>query len=258
MQIKLLQLNMWAGTHFPALQEFLEKNRFDILCFQEVCGPQTYVGNIKCTIDCFEKLKTILGPRYEGQLTKASRLTSSPTAYDGNAIFYTKDFVLKKQEVIWLNERTSPFPSDAKSYEDFGRNALAVTLEKEEKIIHIVNGHLPWANTKIEQPHQREKNQKLVEYLSQVAQPWIFTGDCNILPDSPTIHDLEKLGKNLGKEYGVTNTVDPTVHYNWEKMKPGSTIDYIFVSPDIQVENFRLLDMVHMSDHFGLTTTLSF
>jgi len=247
---------MWAGTHFPAIQDFLEKNDFDILCFQEVCGPHTIVGNIRSESDCFEKLQHVLGATHEGILTKASTFTSSPEAYDGNAIFYKKNFTLKEQQTIWINKRNTPFPSNAKSYEEVGRNALHAVLEKEGKTINVISAHLPWGTTKKEEPHQTRWNKTLASYLPMLSYPWILTGDLNLAPDQLSIISLEQYGRNLTKEYGVTNTIDPTLHRRWEDFAPGEAIDYIFVSPDIKVVDFRVLDTVHLSDHFGLTTTI--
>lgn len=257
MQIKILQLNMWAGTHFEAIEKFLSENQFDILCFQEVCGPQTIVGNIHCEFDCFEKLKDILGATHGAQLTKESLFTSSETAYDGNAIFYRKDFILKKSEVVWFHKRNSPFPSDSTSFDDIGRNALSTLLEKNEKQITILSGHLPWASTEIEQSNQEAAIQKLIIYTNSLQTPWIMTGDFNLRSDQPSILGLEKYGVNVGRKYSVTNTVDPLYHrFFLKKISEGTVIDYIFVSPDIQVDDFKVLDNVHMSDHFGLVATV--
>jgi len=245
---------MWAGTHFPAIQEYLAKNDFDILNFQEVCGPDTYVGNIRCATDCFERLQSLLGPTHEGVLTKASFFTSSPSAYDGNAIFYKKEFAIKNQDIVWINKRSTPFPSDAKSYEEIGRNAIVISLAKEGKTFQVVSAHLPWGTTKKEEPHQSKLNKALASYLMSLAKPLILTGDFNLSPNQPSIVALESYGRNLTKEYNVKNTINPTFHTRWAEFSPGEAIDYIFVSPDVKVVNFEVLDTVHMSDHYGLTT----
>lgn len=247
---------MWAGTHFPAIENFLKQEDFDILCFQEVCGPQTYVGNIRCEIDCFGKLQDLLQTTHNGILTKASTFTSSQSAYDGNAIFYKKGFRLKNQDVIWINKRTIPFPSDAKSFEEVGRNGLSLELEKEGKTVHVVTAHLPWGTTKKEESHQTKLNKRFAAYMQSLTKPWILTGDLNLAPDQPSIATLESYGRDLTKEFEVRNTIDPTFHTRWSDFAPGEAIDYIFVSPDMKVDSFEVLDKVHMSDHFGLTAEI--
>src|SRR5258706_15408654 len=97
MQLKILQLNMWAGTHFPVIKDFLEKNDFDILCFQEVAGKDTHGGNVHSTLDSYEELIKILGSTHDGVQVKTDIFTSNPeTSYQGNAIFFKKSFQLKK------------------------------------------------------------------------------------------------------------------------------------------------------------------
>lgn len=260
MQIKLLQLNMWAGTHLSKIKDFIASNDFDILCFQEVSGIGAVQGNIMSTRegylqDSFLELQKTL-KEYTGELAIAQYMESNPKkAYFGIAIFYKKGFVLTGKNIITLFKRTTPFPSNATSFEDVGRNALHVLLKKDGKTVNVITGHLAWAQTKFEEPHQRKQNLKLIQYMEKIKTPWILTGDFNINPEEQSILDLEKLGRNLGKEYGIENTIDP-MHRAWEKIKPGFVIDYIFVSPDVKVDDFQVLNNVHMSDHLGLTATL--
>ncbi len=249
MQIKVFQLNMWAGTKFPAIESFLRNNDFDILCFQEVAGPNTYCGNVKCETDCFAKLQSILGESYNGELAIFSRFTSDPiNSFEGNAIFYKKSFSLINKDVLHLYDIQTPFPSDATSYEGMPRNALHLKLQQDERNIDVLSTHLAWARSSIEQPHQREQNLKLIEYMK--------TLDFNINPNQPSILDLEKIGRNLIKESNIPNTLDPLNHLAWDDIKPGFSVDYIFTSPDIKVEEFKILDTQRLSDHFGLTATI--
>lgn len=253
MKLSILQLNIWGGMCFPPLREFLEKSDFDILCFQEVSGKDTHQGSLHVSIDCYHELSTILGATHEGELAISQYTSSNPqTAYFGNAIFYKKGLSLLNKEIFWLYERTSPFPSDATSFEEVGRNVLRLTLTKADKHIEVLTTHLAWGPTQIERPHQTVQNKKLFSYLTTIPSPWVLTGDFNLDPNQPSILALETLGRDLTKEYAIPNTVDPKVHVAWEKIKPGFSIDYIFVSKDIQVDTFRALTDVHVSDHIGL------
>lgn len=255
---------MWAGTQLSKIQEFIAQNDFDILCLQEVSGIGAIQGNITATRegymkDSFTELQQTLRQTHHGQLAIAQYMASDPKrAYFGNAILYKKDFLLKDQHILPLFSHSTPFPTEATSYEEVGRNVLHLTLEKDGKTINVVSAHLAWAKTKEEQPHQREQNKKLIAYMQQLATPWVLTGDFNIDPNQQSIVDLEALGKDLTKTYNIPNTIDPTFHRNWEKIKPGFPIDYIFVSPDVQVNDFRVLENIHLSDHLGLTATLLF
>lgn len=100
-------------------------------------------------------------------------------------------------------------------------------------------------------------NKNLITYIASLQKPWILAGDLNLAPYQPSVVALEKYGQNLTKVYRVKNTIDPTLHTRWEIFAPGEAIDYIFVSPDVQVKHFEVLHNVHMSDHFGLSAELS-
>lgn len=246
---------MWDGMRFSSIQTFLKENDFDILTFQEVSGPGNHHGVIKCDIDCFAEIQNVLGQNYAGELIESGSFSSSPKAYEGNVIFYKKTFKLLERNDLWLYKRSTPFPVESNSYEDMGRAALHLVLEQNKQKLNVVTTHLAWAKTSIEQPHQRKQNEKLINFMQNLSSPFILTGDFNINPEQPTIFDLEKMGKNLVKENNISNTIDPKNHRAWEVIKPGFTVDYIFVSPDITAKNVAIVD-ADLSDHFGLQATL--
>lgn len=253
MQIKLLQLNMWAGTHFPVIKDFLEKNDFDILCFQEVAGPNVHVGNAHSTEDQYKKLGEVLGATHNNVFHSYITFTSDPiNSFEGNAIFFKKNISLLSKKEMFLYKGPDPYPSDVTSVEDMTRAAHSVTLSKDGKEFDVVTAHLAWARTHIEQPHQRKQNLKFIEYIRSLGNPWILAGDFNISPENQTILDLEKIGRDLTEEYHVENTIDGVNHVSWDRIKPGFPVDYIFVSPEIGVKDFKVLNEVHMSDHYGL------
>ena len=71
-------------------------------------------------------------------------------------------------------------------------------------------------------------------------------GDFNLLPETQSIKKLESIGlRNLIKEYGVTST--RTAHYT----KLEKYADYMFVSRDIEVADFKVLPDA-VSDHSPL------
>lgn len=257
MKIKLLQLNIEAGAYLPKIEQFLTRHDFDMLCFQEVAGPNSHCGNFHSDEDQFLKLQKFLGSAYQGNLAIATRFTSDPIhSYDGNAIFYKNQFQLVEKHILTLHKGVSPFPSDAKTFEDQGRNALHLTLQKNDLTFHVITAHLAWAPTQYEQPHQRQQNLQLVNYIKNLSTPFILTGDFNISSNEQTILDLEKYGRDLTKEYNVQNTIDPQTHKAWDKIKPGFPVDYIFVSNDVKVNTFEALENIHLSDHIGLVAEI--
>lgn len=256
MQLKILQLNLWAGIKFSHIKDFLQSNDFDILCFQEVTGQNMQNANAKSERDLFQALQMLLGTTHKSELAIAMHFTSDPVhAYQGNAIFYRNDFTLVGKNTLTLSHGIDPFPSERKTYEEVGRNALHLTLSKEGKTFDVLTTHLPWAKSPIEEPHQTEQNAKLIAYLQQLQHSFILAGDFNLTPDQPTVLKLEKYARNLTKEYGITNTLDRKSHKIFQTLPQGIAVDYIFVSPQIKVHDFTVIDE-GLSDHLGLVVTV--
>lgn len=256
MLLSVLQLNINADNYWDNLISFLTKNTFDIIQFQEVAGKDAHSGNINSKRDCYHELQNILGEKYTSGLAIAQYYTSSPTAYIGNATFYKKDFQLLEKQIITLHERKDPFPSDATSYEDVARNLLHLTLAIDNKKISFLNTHLAWAKTTKEQPHQTQQGEILLNYLKNVPFPFVLTGDFNLDTEQPILRSVSSLAKNLIDEYKIVNTLNPRTHSAQMLFPPGAAVDYIFVTPDITVNKFKVLEEEDLSDHLGLTAEI--
>jgi len=256
MVLSFLQLNINADNFWDNLIPFLTKNNFDILQLQEIAGKESISGNIATKRDVFAELNKIFGERYDSELAISQRYTSSPSSYFGVATFYRKKFQLVEKNIITLYERTTPFPSDAQSYEKVGRNLLHLTLSIDGKTISFLNTHLAWAKTTKEQPHQTQQGEILFNYLQTVPSPFIFSGDFNIDPEQPLIKKFNSLAKNLIDEYHIVNTLNPRKHRAQVLFPPGAAVDYIFVTEDLAVKNFAVLENEDISDHLGLTAEI--
>ena len=251
MTLSVLQLNINADNFWDKLIAFLRTHQFDVLMLQEVTGKDTFSGNIHSKRDCFKELQKILSATHQGELAVVERYTSSESSYVGQAIFYKRSFSLIEKTIFPLYQRDTPFPSDAKSFEDESRALLHVTLGTDDKRISFLNVHGAWAKTATEHPHQKVQGERLLSYLKNVHQPFIFTGDLNLDPEQPTIKKISQLARNLTEEYAVTNTLNPRTHRARDVFPKGIAVDYIFTSPDIKVKNFKVLED-DLSDHLGL------
>lgn len=257
MNIKLLQININAGSYLSRIKEFITLNPFDIITLQELAGPNTHCANIHSSIDCFRELQKFLQNTHQGELAIADRFTSDPlSSYLGNAIFYRNDFELIKKNILWLYKTNASFPSSATSFEKEGRNLLHISLGINNRKISILTTHLAWGKKPIEHPYQRVQNKKIFPYLQSLTEPFVLTGDFNIMPNQPTILELEQKGRNLTKEFHIKNTLDSTLHYNKELFPPGIAVDYIFTDPSFKIDTFRVLEENHISDHLGLEATI--
>lgn len=257
MQIRFLHLNINGANYFQSLAKFITQADFDIFCFQEVTGLNTFVGNIYSTRDVFQEISHLLSKTHYGKLAISQRLSSDKKhSYFGNAIFYKKTFSLKQKNILPLYENSQYFPSDSKDYRKIGRNLLHLTLEKEGQIFQILTTHLAWAAKPSEHVYQRQQNTKLISYIKNLSRPFILTGDFNLVPTQPTPRQLEQYASSLTKIQHVKNTLDPQNHAAKKLFPPGLAVDYIYVSPDIRVTNFSILEDIHISDHLALTATI--
>ncbi len=256
MRLSVLQLNINADSFWDNLAIFLTTHDFDIIQLQEVAGENTFVGNIHSTRNCFALLTQLLEETHHSELVIAETFTSSPSSFLGNATFYKKGFQLLSKESLHLHQRSLPFPSDEKTFEDQGRAALFLTLQIADKQLALCNVHFPWAKTPDEQPHQIAQGEKLLQKIRTLPHPFIITGDFNLTSDQPTIQELNGIAKNLTTEFGITNTLNPRKHRAKDIFPEGFAVDYIFVSSDIKANNVEVLQNEDLSDHFGLTTEL--
>lgn len=255
MKFSVLQLNTFADIYWDKLVSFLTSHDFDILQLQELSGKDTISGIIHSRHDTYKELNALLQENYSSELAIANNFTSNPTtSYMGNATFYKKQFILQEKHIIPLYQRTSPFPSDAKSFEKAGRNLLHLKLLIDGKTISFLNAHLAWAKTSYEEPHQTEQGEKFLSYLEQVQRPWILSGDFNLNPQQPTIQKINQLAWNLTSENHITNTLNPRNHRAKGLFPKGIAVDYMYVTDDITVKDFSVIEE-DISDHFGLQAT---
>lgn len=255
MSLSFLQLNMNSDNYWDVLIPYLASHNFDIMHFQEVTGKNTISGNINCKIDVFEALQKVLGDTYNSELAISTRFTSGPSSYIGNATFYKKEFSLVSKNIVTLYEGKEPFPSEATNYGDEGRNLLHLTLTINNKNLSFLNTHGAWAPKPIEQPYQTQQGDIVVNYLKQLSDPFIFSADMNLMPGQPLIQKLSMLAHNLTEAYKVTNTLNPRTHRAQELFPSGHAVDYIFVSRELTVKKFAVIEE-DLSDHFGLTAEI--
>lgn len=257
MQIKLLHLNINGANYFQSLTKFIKQADFDIFCFQEVTGINAFVGNIYSTRDAFQEISHILSKTHIGELIISQRFSSDKKhSYLGNAIFYKKTFSLKQKNTLPLYENHKYFTSDSKDYRKIGRNLLHLTLEKEGQTFQILTTHLARGPKPSEQVFQRQQNTKLVSYIKSLSRPFILTGDFNLVATEATPRKLEQYAISLTKMHHVKNTLDPVNHIVKNLFPFGLAVDYIYVSSDIHVINFSVLEDIHISDHLALAVTV--
>jgi endonuclease/exonuclease/phosphatase family metal-dependent hydrolase len=119
------------------------------------------------------------------------------------------------------------------------------------KKVLIVNAHLTSRPAGKRDSEQRlRQSEMIVRLLSMFDGPKILAGDFNLMPDTESIRMIEAAGmRNLVKEYGVKSTRNE-IYFKFRK-NPLLFADYIFISPEIKVTDFKVLPDI-VSDHLPL------
>lgn len=267
MLIKLLHLNIFQGKFLPEIIDYVKEHDFDILQFQEVSGGSMSKGGVwsgnralqteanpeTVGIDCFATIKKEL--HMEGILNTTIAKRDDHASYFGNATFFKPTLKLEAMQEIFLKPYAeagdTPIPPA-----DAPRAALATTFALEGNSYTFINCHLAWGPTDEDEPYKIEQGKILYEYVKSLQNPFILTGDFNVNKNSQTVSWIEELGRNLVVEKGITNTLNPNVHAAKHLFPPGLGVDFAFVTKDITVKDFQLIDTPDLSDHLGLSLTV--
>jgi len=246
MKIKFLQLNINKGQYFNNLITFLKKENFDILNLQEVAGGKIS-HNQK---NYFEEIKSALN--YQGILSPDAEIKNNPISYFANAIFLKKHLFIASQEIIRLNNYPIEHSKNIniKWPNKISRHFISLTLKQN---LTIINAHLTRGETSADDKQKLAEGRILIDYVKKLKTPFILSGDFNVDPRSKLIKSLNNLAENLTVNNKITNTLNPRTHYLSKILfPPGIACDYIFIDKSLKIKNFRLIDDLDVSDHFGL------
>lgn len=244
--MKLIALNLWGGIVYEPLIEFITKHSdVDIFCFQEMLfgTEQTVTEIYKARVNLFEEIKTILP-----DFIPHTHLSSSKHFQDetvnfpvGQAIFVRKTITTVDEGGFVCYEET---PEGMLEGGNVTGNVEWVSLDGETTILNL---HGIWQkNTgKKDTPERITQSKVVKDFLDSQKGRKILCGDFNLNPDGQSIAILEEGMRNLISEYNITST--RSSHY-----KKGSKFaDYILVSPDVEVVDFKVFQD-EVSDHLPL------
>lgn len=241
--MKLITLNAWGGKVREPLIKFVKKHDdVDIFCFQEIFddpenkNPWHSEGS---HVNLFTELKSLL-PNHVSFFC--------PTVEDfyGIASFIKKDFPIRASGdvIIYKNEKYSWTAGCA----DHTRKMLWLEIGGERGI-SIMNVHGLWnGKGKTDTPERIEQSKRVKEFMDSIKMPKILCGDFNLLPDTESLKMLGRDMQDMVKEHGVEST--RTSLYTHAETS-GKFADYIFLSPDIKVIDFKVLSE-ETSDHAAL------
>lgn len=127
------------------------------------------------------------------------------------------------------------------------RNIQYVTVQTSNGPLTVVNFHGLWnGKGKTDTEDRMNQSKNILEFIKNLQGEHVLCGDFNLLPNTKSIAVLENAGlQNLIKRFGITST--RTSHYT----KPDKYADYVFVTNEIKVKDFKVLPE-EVSDHHAL------
>lgn len=223
--MKIIFLNAWDGKMEEAIAEFLrEQSRdTDIFCLQE-----TYGGSVPLWQDIFLNHK---------KFTADKHIVSDEDF--AQSIYFREDMRVLSSQTLFDGERGCGL-------------GIYLEIEYEGKILHICNFHgLAFPGDKLDTPNRLKQSQDLIDFMEKKNGLKIIGGDFNLLPNTRSVKMFEECGyRNLIEDFDIKMTRN---HLAWDQFQGNKQYyaDYVFVSQDVQVENFSVIDN-EVSDHLPL------
>lgn len=252
MVIRLLQLNIQKGAHLDAVIRYIRNGRFDIVCLQEVAGGRFAHKRGNCYEDVIAQTGLM------GQLAVYITVAGDVSSFIGNATFYRHPWALIVNHVVWLKRyQEVPHPTTV-DQRRVARCALATTFRSRTRQILVVNTHLAWGPTPNDALYKRNQAEKLHRWIRAHDDiPFVLTGDFNLNPKTEIVSRLGRLGNNLTKQYHISNTLNPRVHYAKNLFPSGLPVDYIITDRRLTIKKFLVEEAADLSDHYGLVAEVT-
>ena len=255
MKLSIIFLNTYNARYKDDFFKFLDDNRPDVFCFQEIySGLESAVTSTGSMVDQYYQMRLVLGEEYYGyhNVRQEDWPNSAYKKHNpwGNAIFVKKGInVCSYFEEYVLGYRNSADKDNLSKTLPVG--AQSVTLLIDEKLISVTNFHGYYAGVGIgkgDSPERLLQSKKLLEHLEKLPGQKILGGDFNLDPDTESIAIIERSEmQNLIKKYTIQGT--RTTKYPEEKRVKNPFADYVFCAADVIVSSFSVDTDFSGSDH---------
>ena len=181
---------------------------------------------------------------------------------EASAVFYLKEkYELIDSGTIWLSETPDVFASKLE-LSGCTRVATWATLKDKTsgKIYIHVNTHLDHILEEVRVEQAKILKVKLEELKAQ-GYPVICTGDFNTYEGDEAYNEMITCLKD-SKYLAAEGDEGKTYHNYGKEFFKNKPIDFVFVSEGVTVNRYKIIDekinMMYLSDHYGLCVDLTF
>lgn len=245
--MKLVNLNIWQGRIIRHIVPFLQEERPDFVCLQEMLsanGPIPITG-----WDCFSAYETL-----QEKLPELKYWFFAPLfSYDvrgrkvtaGNAI--GSRYPIDNKRIAFTNGEYADGRDPIPNTRNFQTCQITLTGGKQ---LSLVNHHAYWADADpAGSPESVVRMRKVKQATDKLPKPLIVCGDMNVTPESETMQVFAGSLRNLTDEYKLPTTLTPLgAALNRNNMV---ACDHILVSDDVIVQDFTASEKL-VSDHKAL------
>lgn len=147
--------------------------------------------------------------------------------------------------VFYDIEYIDNFSNTSNDFSNDPRNLQVSEIQLGESVISILNTHGIWQLDKKKTDTDRtlKMTQTIINNVN-LKKPTIVCGDLNLVPNTESIAQLDKVVTNLVTKNGITNTRNQFKGVQ-------EVVDYVFVSNLIKVNGFKMIETT-ASDHNAL------
>lgn len=143
---------------------------------------------------------------------------------------------------------------DPKKQMNLSRMIQLVDIRLSDKImLSCLNYHGIWSRYKNDSEATISASKKIINLTMNQTNPTIICGDFNLFPNTKSITILNNKFNNLINQLNIKTTRPSSNELNHHER---NVVDYIFVSNNISVHNFKVIDS-DVSDHFPLVLDFS-
>ena len=268
--IKLLSLNISVfDENNEKLTLFLKKITPDIICLQEVTRKvdDSALGSFisKSVIDkaAPELTYSFYAPNWALKDFKQNNFHGKKVfQHDFGGFIEYGNYIKSRFKIIegksiFVQQHFSyltdwEYVSDHPGEEPRMVQIADLKMEGTQKL-RILNYHGIWSKNKQGTKRTKSACQKLTQLAYEVAYPSIICGDFNLFPDTESIKILKDSFRSLVDEYKIMFTRPKSNELSVAKR---NVVDYIFVSEEIEVKTFKVIDS-DVSDHLPLLLEFS-
>lgn len=254
--IKIVQLNTWEGRLARGLLRFVERERPDIMCLQEVFCGGAHVRFPDRMCDILERIVSMgdyghvyFSPRYRFDAAGAQ-------VEVGNAI--VSQFPFMSEKTVWIEGDGPQCATTTITYVENITNLQIARVRTPQGPLYVANHHghhvgskhvTRLVDTSLGDDMSVAMMQKVAEKLRKVDGPLVFCGDLNVSSDSPSMRCFDGWMQDMVVTAKTTTTLS---HLNVDR---DIACDHMLVNASVNVRRFSVASDI-VSDHFPLVAEL--